>query len=672
MEEANRASRPLADRLVDAACLVFAAWTILCHGVVFAGQSLIVLIGIALAAAVSAGAVLSVRALRAICTRRSGDEPSRPAEGAPLAVTGFAASDVTWLVALAAVFVAPVVSRSLNVAWWVVLIYLALLLVRGGRSASPAAPETSCHRGSQALVWLLAVGAVVVTLTAQRPDMDDAYYIGVAVGAADAPNEPLLATDSLHGIPGLPLLLSVYRVQSLELAWGALAYLTGVPAITWSHLAFPALAAVLVVLAYARLLKHLIPDRWAIGLVVVVLIFVVVGETHRWYSNFAFVRLQQGKGIFLSVMVPLLVAYALEYSARPGRSRWLRLAAASVASVGLTVTALWIVPLVAGLGLVCGLTFTRRGAIVAAGGALTSLYPVLLALGLSRTTTDRLSVVYPSVKGSHELITGAVHAVLGDSMVALLSAVALLTAWRFVAAGTARRFCILFPLGLVLLLFNPYTASTLARRITSEPTFWRGFWLIPLPAFLAVTLTAPLRLRGTAWRLGVGIASTTALLLASLGLAPRIYVLSKANGTAVAPFELKVPRDYRAAAALVRHVRPGASVIAPLRVTPWLTTFHHHPYPLVVRPDYLKSYVKELGQREVTRRMTLTSAVTPRIGRALDVGSFMNGVATYDVKGVCLPRGLPWGDEYAKALARAGFESVYRDDRDDVWVDRAP
>ena len=103
MEKATRANRALADRLVDAACLVFAAWTILCHGVVFTGQSLIVLIGITLAAAVSAGAVLAVRGLRAKSTRRSGDEPAtRPTESAPLAVTGFAASDVTWLVALAA------------------------------------------------------------------------------------------------------------------------------------------------------------------------------------------------------------------------------------------------------------------------------------------------------------------------------------------------------------------------------------------------------------------------------------------------------------------------------------------------------------------------------------------------------------------------------------------
>ena len=57
-----------------------------------------------------------------------------------------------------------------------------------------------------------------------------------------------------------------------------------------------------------------------------VLVLVAAGETHRWYGNFSFVRMWQGKAIFLSVFMPLVYAYALRFAVRPNLRDWTMLA----------------------------------------------------------------------------------------------------------------------------------------------------------------------------------------------------------------------------------------------------------------------------------------------------------------------------------------------------------
>ena len=162
---------------------------------------------------------------------------------------------------------------------------------------------------------------------------------GPAVTAQEASGtaEALLARDTMHGIPGLKLLDPVYRVHSYELWNGMLAYLTGIPAIYWFHWVSASTAAVLVALAHARLLRLVMPRLWPWAVVTVLFVVIAVGETHRWYGNFAFVRLWQGKAIFLYVFAPLVAAYAIEFALRPSRRGWLLLASAQIAHICATL-----------------------------------------------------------------------------------------------------------------------------------------------------------------------------------------------------------------------------------------------------------------------------------------------------------------------------------------------
>ena len=189
-------------------------------------------------------------------------------------------------------------------------------------------PPQPPSRASEALLWLLALACVVLTLVAHRPDADDAFYVNIAVAAVDVPRQALLSTDTLHGIDGLPLYLPVYRVHSYELLNAAMAYLTGIPAIYTFHWISAAFAALLVPLAYAKLFRLLTPRWWLWSVGVLTVILVAAGETHRWYGNFAFVRIWQGKAVFLSVFLPLIYAYGLRFAVQPTVRGWALLCAA--------------------------------------------------------------------------------------------------------------------------------------------------------------------------------------------------------------------------------------------------------------------------------------------------------------------------------------------------------
>ena len=67
----------------------------------------------------------------------------------------------------------------------------------------------------------------------------------------------------------------------------------------------------------------------------------------RTFGSFWLARIWQGKVIFVAVLVPLLLALLLEHAERPSRRGVVLLVAAGVAAVGLTTTAMFVVPVLA-------------------------------------------------------------------------------------------------------------------------------------------------------------------------------------------------------------------------------------------------------------------------------------------------------------------------------------
>ena len=519
------------------------------------------------------------------------------------------------------------------------------------------------------LLWLLAAAAVVLTLISHRPDADDALYVNEAVAAADVPGQALLSVDTLHGIPGLPLYLPVYRVTSYELLNGALAYLTGIPAIYCFHWLSAAFAALLLPLAHARLFRILTPRRWLASVATLVFILIAAGETHRWYGNFSFVRIWQGKAVLLSVFLPLLYAYALRFAAAPTLRNWTMLAAAQIAAVGCSSSALWVAPVGAVMALGSGVRPSRRGVKTVILGTLASVYVLGAAWFFHADLEGSMGGVPFAAAGNFgPQMRDALVTVLGDSRLLIFGIVALLTGWVFTSPGLARRFAIVFPLAVLIGLLNPYTERWVTANVTG-PAYWRSLWAMPLPIVMALMLTSPLHFGNGSSRPVTRHVAWLVLLAAFALLVPRYNGLSPENNVRLGWPQLKVPDvAYRWAVDVDESVPPGSHVAAASEISTWIVTLHHHAYPLLVR-HYLHTWRTDVTPQEILDRMAMQRFLdTPELVQATPE-QFRDGLDRFQVRAVVLVNG-PRGRTARAVLQHGGFTKTLVRDGYELWVRR--
>jgi hypothetical protein len=489
------------------------------------------------------------------------------------------------------------------------------------------------------------------------------------VAAVDRPEAPLIAADTLHGIPGVPLPMPIYKVQALELLQATLAFLTPLRVLDVAHILFPALAAVLLVLAQARLIRLLAPGRWLLATAMLVAVLLCVGEPHRSYGNFAFVRLFQGKAILLSVMLPLVAATALEFALAPGWRRFWRLAAAQIAAVGISSTALWAAPITAGLALAAATALRWRAIRNLLWGLAASAYVLALGLllrGESAALVERGEEFWQEYKTA----AFAMEKVLGSGPLIYVFLFALIASWSLATSDLLRRFSVVFALGFLLVFWNPFTDAWVAKLLTSEPVYWRVFWLVPLPLLLALMLTAPLDFFASRW-----IRGSASLIPAAVVLlwAPAIATWAPENDVHFGWPNWKLPPvEGEAARTLVRLTEEDDFVLAPDEIELWIPTFHHHPKPLVVRYSFLYQLRGILPEEEVTRRVVLVGLVSG-VQRQLGAETLlMQAITDYPLAAVCLSgHALDW-PELQRALQRSPLVLVVRKPDYEVWARSHP
>ena len=475
---------------------------------------------------------------------------------------------------------------------------------------------------------------------------------------------PLLKYENIHGIPGMRI-SAFYRVTSIEVLTGAVSYLSGVSALAVGHFLVATVAAFLVPLAYARLFRAVDGREWLWGVAGAVTFLLVDGSAHANYGNLAFVRLYQGKCIFLTLVVPCIVAYALRFAHRPSAGRWLLSSASLVAGTGLTSTAVWAGPALAALALAVTWEPTRRMTTIFAAGASAAFYPLavglLLKLGAGVNSAKRISDVGPMNLAEEGLVK-----VFEDNLAPLVVA---MLAWLLVKPGLGTRIATVFPLGFALVL-NPYTASLVALNLTGVRTFWRVFWLLPVPALVGLAfigcrqLLSPAERRRNA-RL-VGLAGSLALVAT---LFPPRYALSRANGVELKPPGLKMPPAYGYADLVNRSVRPTSYVLAPPEISHWLATQNRHAYPLISVPKYLGG---QLEPAEIQRRGRLAAYVSGVRHSWIPPKVMRRALRDYNLTGVCLDVRAPWVDEMRATLKTEGFGKVAVRDVYEMWTRQPP
>ncbi len=461
----------------------------------------------------------------------------------------------------------------------------------------PGAIAVSARTRDEVLLWLLAAASAGLTLAVHRPDPDEPFYLNLAAAAADFPRAPLLRFDSIHGIPGI-LLPAYYRVSSIETLSGAISYLLDIEPIVVAHLAFAAIAGLLLPLALARALRILTPAAWLWAVLAVLAVYVLDGSKHRGYGNFAFVRLYQGKAMFVTVAIPLIIAYGIEFGLAPSRRAFARLAAAQICAIGLTSTALWCAPLVACLSVMAVLRFRMRDLGTLALGVASSTWVIGMALwtraamsAASHSSGGAASAASAAGLQLSKLPAQAMRIAVGEVQSVSAYALLLFLACVLARTSTARRVACLFSLVFFAICVNPMLASFVAKNITGEATYWRVLWALPMPLFASIALTAPVPdVAGRRKRLW-GVTTAVALVAAFLVVVPLRASISSRNRTRLDWPGLKVPKAYDAAREIVRYLPRHRTVLAPRNVSMWLPTFRNYVYPVLARPTWLKGRV---------------------------------------------------------------------------------
>jgi hypothetical protein len=318
-----------------------------------------------------------------------------------------------------------------------------------------------------------------------------------------------------------------------------------------------------------------------------------------------------------------------------------------------------------------------RGLRILALGALASLHLVgaglVLRHDLAVDAGARAAQRTPELAAENERFARAAHApgvqlgqslylVLGRGRLRTAAVAACVLAWAVLAPGLAKRFAILAPLVATLLL-EPHATRWVAESVTG-PSYWRALWVAPVPALLALVLTAPLRLGGRL--LPVGRAACIALAAGfALGVPVRSS-LARDNGVRLGWPGLKVPpAEYRLAERLTRSVPPGSRVVAPLRVSVWVPVLPRRAYPLVVQDAYLRRHRPRLGEEDIELRVVASRVAGGNRPDALPL--FALALERYAVKGVLL-LASPRLEEVRRILVEAGFRSTEQVGEAEIWV----
>lgn len=586
-------------------CL-FGAWTVLCHVAVVGGISFTVIkfcSVIALASGAVAAWVCRPRPDAVEGGTESGAQgPATPPRAGVIVAAALATlGGAAWLIGLPT--------------WlaWALLLISSLGVFYLSAQGRPATVEGAVASGRGSIsetivVAALCAAAAIATLVAHRPDADDAFYLNLVVTALDHPDRALLAQSGFWQTPGVPVWLSLYQSHSFEPLVALLSSHTGLSHKAIYYLVLPPVFAVFAVLVHWRLAAALFPARPLMVAAVWLACLTAFGETHYSYGNFAFVRMFQGKGILVSVVLPLCLLFALRYFRQPSWRGAFLLLAAMVSATGISSTGVAVAPSIVGLVLVAHIAAngfhlrTVAGALPALAYALAIGLLIIFTLG---PDGPRLQVT-PDHNLKGPSVEAPVRLALGHGLLAPLALVAFVLGPLAMRKSRHRRTFAAFTLAVTLLLLNPWLTE-IATRFALVDIAWRVFWGIPMMLSLAIGIVAVGSLVDRASRT-LPATLVAASLSANLLAISQQWSFSRTNRVRFgSPMYKASILEHGIVDAMVRRLKGRPLLYLTEALSIWLTTFRRHPYPLTARLLYFSSLgVKaRLGLPEVHRRRRL-------------------------------------------------------------------
>ena len=635
-----KTSRPIIFMQAAAACasFAFAFWTLSTHLTMMSHLSFhtLALIGpLAIAAGIVCG-------LFYVAVRNNIRSPQHDSPVSSLRV-GW-----TWIAFAAALVSARGLGLGYSGFWILSVIFLFTGLVKAHTVFGGFAEQASAVTGRQAFILLfLILVCSLITYIAHRPDVDDAVYVGTAADAISHPELPVLSHDVLYGNQQLPLMLPSYAAESYELFIAMLAYWLGVQPIFLAHAILPTLLAMLVPIAWATLMRILAPKHWLAATVLALVVLSLPADA-RGFGNFAFVRLFQGKAIFVSIGIPLLYAYAWRFDETGSAWDGLTVAGCVIACVGLSSSAIFVVPMALVTATLAGWRpgFSER----AAWTLLPAIYPLACGIWISRGFNG-LSTVFAHLPARAELGATMVFGTHAQFLIffALLAA-------PFLQRNIGWRWC----LGVMVLLYflgplDPFTFKFLAKLATRDAV-WRVLWCVPVAGIVATAFVSAVREARDKWG-SIGAATTGLALAGTLAYLVPYSSFALSNGVSYSLKPLKVvDSDYEIAREAIAETPQNESILAPEKVAVWIPTFIDRRSLVSVREIYDEEMGVHMTAVEARERRELRELVSGRQFSPERRDQLLDSLSRYSVGMIVVNAAA--SNELAAALSQHGYSHL--------------
>lgn len=515
------------------------------------------------------------------------------------------------------------------------------------------------------IIALLTLAAVGLSYTVSRSDLDDASYVATASYASSHPTHTIMSTDPMLGEPDFPLVLSNVRFTTFELLSGAIAYLLSTPAMNVYYIYLLPIWVLATVVSIFLLTKEIIPRHWLLSGVVALLLTLLLGEMHRSPANFSFVRIFQGKAVFLSVIVTtIFYLMARLFSERGTKGDLFLLACCQVASVGMSSIGMLIGPIVGFGALVSNIPLALKGNREKLYYAFATLFiplPYLISIILEinsmavmKWSVENASDVWISVFGSHQQYLVGFLILAGPVL-----AKDTLTRWRMTVP----------PLLLFAIYLNPWFAEFISKYVTSPPTYWRVVWSFPILIYAAVSfcmIVGELFERKRSRLISVAL-SIVALCLTIYSVP--FNTLRPGNIDAFEGFATwKIPSTHLIVAKKAIAVdSDGGRLLAPDEIAGVISRFEAHPRLIFTRGLYIELFRPLIGEAKSAPRQLLYNFVMGN--RTPQEDKVRSAIRSLDVSVIVFRLGNETSD-VLNLLELEGFkkqESVYGYT---IWVRR--
>ncbi len=481
--------------LTDGAVIAFALYTVLYHLALLGDLRPSVTFRIWLLACVVLAVVAVLRARRRAGTPADSTPTDSTPAGQEAPVGARPAADRRLLIGvLVAAAVAAVSAGAagtrLNLSWWIpavaglVAAVGGLLLVRQawlrGPVSTPAAPAPTTAQSAYALVVSVLVGISSFFMSRNTPD--DVYYVGKSVWIAERDLIPL--NDFLFSDNVLPAMGSQPPIPSIEAFDGAFANVVGIHASSALWYVLLPIMAVVAALALWRLTHRWAPRRPLLAFTVAIAYLYLVAGGDAALGTFHLLRLHEGKGVFVSAVIPLMWLYLTEWFDTRSRRSLLLIVALSITAIGLTNTAAIILPMLVGAaGFAMMLVGRWKAAVVAAVAALA--YPI------GSLVVSRLVLGGMAATGADDDFFDAAHTYRRTLLFGVVGVISGLALWCGPLLARRRTPALLAAGGTLALsvMFVPGVLEVLSALSGISVVLWRVPWLLALPTLIGLLCT---------------------------------------------------------------------------------------------------------------------------------------------------------------------------------------